>query len=451
MGRDNSNQSCSNSDRRTLLKALGTGGVVALAGCAGEEDGNGNGTGNGNGNGTGNGNGADAGDDDTLRIGAYGPLTGPTANIGEAKQTGWEVVADLVNEEGGVEGAEVELVLADSESEPGRGRDAVNRLIQEENIDILGGGYHSDVTLSVIELAAENDLPFVIDESVSGAINDAILEQNMETVFKTGPPSVAYGEAWGDLVEDFQDEGVGYFPFEDQTVAMIAEDTSYGISVMDMAAESMEAAGWEVVSQDEVPLDETDFSPILSTIRAEEPDIVWAVQTNSAGTGALADQFGDFDFGEAHFFHNFGLTAQEAIDRAGPNGNGAFTIVHPAAVPDLLRELNWMDAWEEETDLDLSGFAATSMTNIGVITQLVESAGGVEEFNEMSPSEWNEHVINHDPIKGGIGYVDYNEEQQAKWGSPDTIPTVGYQVVDGELNFVWPFELAEEDIDNTFY
>ena len=432
-------------DRRRLLKALGAGGAVTLAGCLSDDDPDD----------LDSGDDADDSDDsregDTLRIGLYGPLTGPVANIGEAKQTGWEVVADLVNEEGGVNGQEVELFFADSESQPGQGRSAVSRLIESEDIDILGGGYHSDVTLSVVELAAENDLPFIIDESVSGAINEAIIEQEMTTVFKTAPPSEAYGAAWGDLVQDFSDQEVGYFPFEDQTIAMIAEDTSYGISVMDMTADYVEDAGWEVISKDEVPLDETDYSPILSRIRTENPDIVWAVQTNSAGTGALTEQFAEFDFGECHFFHNFGLTAQEAIDRAGPAADGAFTIVHPAAVPELLRDLGWDDAWEETTDLSLSGFAATSMTNMEVLTTLVESAGGADGLNDMSPEEWEELVIDHEPIQGGIGTIDFEENHQAAWGSPETIPSIGYQIDDGELNFVWPFELAEFEINEEYY
>lgn len=437
------------SERRQLLKLLGAGSLVGLAGCAGGSDNNED-TG-GEGEASSEEGGSTERSYDTLRVGAYGPLTGPTANIGEAKRTGWEVVAEFINENGGINGAEIELFFADSESEPGQGRSAVNRLIQEQDIDILGGGYHSDVSLSVVELANENDLPFIIDESVSGAINDAILEQNMETVFKTAPPSQAYAVAWGNFVKDLQESEIGYFPFEDQTIAMIAEDTSYGISVMEQTAEQVQDAGWEVVSQDEVPLDETDFTSLLARIRSQEPDVVWAVQTNSAGTGALVSQFSELDFGEAHFFHNFGLSVGQALEQAGAGANGAFTITHPAEIPALISEKGWDEAWNESTELDISGNAATSMTNIEVIARMVESAGGVEQFVEMSRTEWEEHVIGQDPITGGVGYIDFQENHQAAWGGPDTIPSIGYQAVDGELNFVWPFELAESEIDTEFY
>jgi ABC-type branched-subunit amino acid transport system substrate-binding protein len=448
--------------RRTLLKVLGVGVASALAGCSGGGgDGDGGGddetTAAGDGDETTAGDGEDtttsAGDGggDTLRVGVYGPLSGPVANIGEAKRSGWDLVTQLVNENGGIDGTEIELFYADSQSQPAQGRSAVNRLVEQENIDIIGGGYHSDVTLSVVEIANQSQLPQIIDESVSSAINDKIEEQNMRTVFKTAPGSAAYSKAWIDAISAFEEREVGYFPFENKRIAMIAEDTSYGITVMEDTASGLEEEGWTVTSQDEVPLDATDFTSVLSRIRSQNPDVVWAVQTSSAGTGALVDQFRDFEFGEAHFMHNFGLTAAQARERAGDAANGAFTVIHPAAVPSFLDDLGWTEAWNESHDSEISGPTATSMSNIWVIKTLVEDAGGVEAFREMGAEEWEQHVVEHDPIKAGIGNIDYQENHQAAWGSPDTIPSLCYQVVGGELNFVWPFEIAAAEIDESLY
>jgi len=51
-------------------------------------------------------------------------------------------------------------------------------------------------------------------------------------VFKTTPPSEAYAVGWRQLIEQFQENGTGYFPYEDQTIALIGEDTSYGLSIV---------------------------------------------------------------------------------------------------------------------------------------------------------------------------------------------------------------------------
>ncbi len=428
MGKNSTADNGVNRRRRDVLKVTAVGAAGALAGCLGDDD---------------------EPDDDVLRVGVFGPLTGPNAVIGEAKERAWEVIADHVNENGGVAGAEIELVKADSESEPSAGRSDVNRII--DDIDILGGGFHSDVGLAVAELAHAEQMPFILDEPVSEAINQLILDEDMQTVFKTSPPSEAYAVAWGNLVEDFDDEEVGYFPFDDQTIAMIAEDTSYGISVMDATAEQVEDAGWEVLSKNDVPLEETDFTSLLASIRSDEPDIVWAVQTNPAGTGALVDQYDELDFGESHFLHNFGLQGSDARDAAGDAANGAFSNVHPDGVPEYLDDLGWIDLWESETDMDLASYAATSMTNMWVIANIVESTGGVSDFREMSAEEWQQHVIDHEPIQAGIGYIDYEDDHQAAWGAVDTIPTLAYQIDGGETNLVWPFEIAEAEVNEEYY
>jgi len=121
-------------------------------------------------------------------------------------------------------------------------------------------------------------------------------------VFKTTPPSEAYAVGWRQLIEQFQENGTGYFPYEDQTIALIGEDTSYGLSIMDLMESELDEIGWEIISQDEVSLDATDFTSLLSRIQSNEPDVVWAVQTSSSGAGNLARQFSEAGFEDTHFF-----------------------------------------------------------------------------------------------------------------------------------------------------
>jgi len=64
----------------------------------------------------------------------------------------------MINEDGGVHGQDIELVFGDSESQPSAGRNEVNRLIQQENVDAIGGGFHSDVALATVEVTAEQEL-----------------------------------------------------------------------------------------------------------------------------------------------------------------------------------------------------------------------------------------------------------------------------------------------------
>lgn len=420
------------SSRRQFVQAAGaTIAVGSLAGCTGQIFG-----GDGGGN---------------LKIGFYGPFSGPASNIGEQKQTAAELTRDLLNDEGGVHGEDIELVFGDSESEPAAGRNAVSRLIEQESVDIVGGGFHSDVALSVVEATNNESVPQIIDEAVSSDILDKINDQELWNAFKTAPPSQSYGVGWRNLVTYFEENELGYFPFEDKTVSLVAEDTSYGLSILDSVATELEDIGWEILSEDEVGIDETDFTSLLSRIESDDPDVVLAVQTTSSGAGNITRQFAQTGFEDTHFFHNYGLFNNAALETAGEDANGAFTLLNAGPIPDLLGELGFMDAWDEDNDIPLTGSVALSYQNVRVIANLVDSFDSLDAFRSASVDEWAEHVIGQDPINGGTGYIDYQDNHQAAWGDADTQPALGYQIADQETNLIWPEEFATSEFDGSFY
>jgi len=418
-------------DRRRFLKSTGAAAVVgSLAGCVEGLGGDGS---------------------SGLSVGFYGPFTGPASNIGEQKRKAAELARDMINEDGGVHGEDVELVFGDSESEPSAGRNEVNRLINDEGVDVVGGGFHSDVALTTIEVTNQYDTPQIIDESVSSRIVEKINDNEFWNVFKTAPPSEAYAVGWRQLIEDFSEQERGYFPFENQEIALIGEDTSYGLSVMEMMEEQMDRIGWEIISTDEVSLDETDFTSLLSRIEDDDPDVVWGVQTSSSGSGNLAQQFAETGFEETHFFHNYGLTIDEARETAGSAVDGSVTMLNAGRVDELLEEQGVLSAWNDRYDIQLTGSSALSYQNVKVITEYVKAFDGLGAFRDASTAEWEETVLNHDSIAGGTGYIGFQDNHQAAWGSSDTQPALGYQVVDQDLNFVWPAELAADEFDGSLY
>ncbi|WP_129114729.1 ABC transporter substrate-binding protein [Halegenticoccus tardaugens] len=430
MGYDNKRKAV---NRREFIRVTG-GGVVAgsLAGCLRI-------------------GGPGGGDEGGLTIGFYGPFSGPASNIGEQKRMAAELSRDLLNEADGVHGEDVELRFGDSESAPAAGRNEVNRLIQEENVDVVGGGFHSDVALATLEVTSQHETPQIIDEAVSSEIVEKINADELWNAFKTAPPSEAYAVGWRQLITQFQEREIGYFPYEDRTIALVGEDTSYGLSIMDLMEAELDEIGWEVVSQDEVSLDETEFTSLLARIEEDDPDVVWAVQTSSTGAGNLASQFADTGFEETHLFHNYGLTIDEARESAGESADGAVTLLNAGRVDSLLEEQGALDAWTERYDADMTGSAALSYQNVKVIAEIAGSFDDLDAFRSAGVDEWRRAVIEHEPIPGGTGHIDFQENHQAAWGSTETQPAIGYQVLGGELSFVWPFEIASDEVDESVY
>jgi ABC-type branched-subunit amino acid transport system substrate-binding protein len=446
--------------RRDFLKAIGgTATITTVAGCSGgggdaggsgaqetatssDESGGSMGTGTATGTPSGSGDGA-------LRVGVYGPLSGPASNIGQALRKGAELAAKEIN---AGDNLQVELFFGDSESEPAAGRSAVEFLIDEENVDMIAGGFHSDVSLAVVEVTHDQGVPQMISNSVSAAINQKMEEQNMRNVFKMSPPSGAYGLGWRQFLSDMQDAGEGYFPFDNKRVAMIGESTSYGTSVMDATADDLEEAGWNVISTDDVSVDETNFRSLLTRIRSNDPDIVWAVQTAPSGGANLIKQFRETGFQQTHFMHTFVPSNPDTIELAGDAANGVIWMTNIGVIPQFSREIGLADAWQSEYGEAVPGSSGSlAYDNLKIVEKAMADIGGP---GDLTIDSWEQSVIGLEPHQGSAGMFDWAEDgpsfHQAKFGK-DTIPALAFQITNQKSGLVWPFDSAEQEIDASLY
>ncbi|WP_299267352.1 ABC transporter substrate-binding protein [Halorientalis sp.] len=127
-------------NRRTVLRLAGSGfAATSLAGCL---------SGGGN-------------DSDSVYIGATLPTSGPFGAVGQNIKQAMELGVKHANQNGDAAGRDVEITFKDTQTDPQRGSQIAQSLIQNENVDMLAGSFSNSVALSITEIAARNDLIYV--------------------------------------------------------------------------------------------------------------------------------------------------------------------------------------------------------------------------------------------------------------------------------------------------
>ena len=89
------------------------------------------------------------------KVGSEQPLSGPGAIGGKTAVVGLQMAADRINANGGINGRPVELVLVDDESKPDVGRRKIQKLVEEDNIDVHVGGFLSNICLACMPVWQE--------------------------------------------------------------------------------------------------------------------------------------------------------------------------------------------------------------------------------------------------------------------------------------------------------
>jgi branched-chain amino acid transport system substrate-binding protein len=106
---------------------------------------------------------------DTIKIGAWGPLSGPVSLLGESMRDGLRVCVREVNEAGGILGRKLDLVVYDDAASPQEAQSAIRRLLRQDEVFILLGGSVSGSTLPVRHVITREQVPFIA--SVSSNMN----------------------------------------------------------------------------------------------------------------------------------------------------------------------------------------------------------------------------------------------------------------------------------------
>jgi branched-chain amino acid transport system substrate-binding protein len=88
---------------------------------------------------------------DTIKLGAVLPLTGANATIGEDQQRGIDLAVADINEQGGVLGKDIEVVVEDSAGTPEASIDAARKLVETEGVPVVIGEYSSGNTLPMAQ------------------------------------------------------------------------------------------------------------------------------------------------------------------------------------------------------------------------------------------------------------------------------------------------------------
>jgi branched-chain amino acid transport system substrate-binding protein len=127
--------------------------------------------------------------EDAIKIGVVGPFSGPASELGKA-QIGAIAYYNSINDEGGINGRKIEVIVEDSACDEVRGIAATRKLISQDKVFALHSHSCSGVALASKPIIIESKIPYMVGSAVSEKISTP-LEPN---IFHPTPPSQPAGE-----------------------------------------------------------------------------------------------------------------------------------------------------------------------------------------------------------------------------------------------------------------
>src|SRR4051812_29817372 len=247
-----------------------------------------------------------------IRVGLMLPYTGTFAQLGVAIENG---VRMAIGEKGGkLGGREIEWFKVDDESEPSKGVENANRLVQRDKVDVLIGTVHSGVQMGIQRVARDSGVLNLIPNAGVHAATRALCAPNVfRTSFTNSQPTLALGKA-------MMDKG-------HKRAVWITWKYAAGDEAFEGFKESYTKAGGTIVKELGLPFPNVEFQALLTEIASIKPDAVACFFAGGGAAKFIKDYAAAGLKGRIPLYGS-GFLTEGVLDAAGPAADGIITTMH---------------------------------------------------------------------------------------------------------------------------
>jgi branched-chain amino acid transport system substrate-binding protein len=222
------------------------------------------------------------GQTEKIKIGHLTPLTGFLGALGAYATLGMRMAEEEINASGGVMGRQIDVMSEDSVN-PATAATKAQRMLEQDGALVLMGEANSASALTIMQVVARNKRLFI----QTGARSDALRGKNCNRyTFHTDIPNTVMVNTVGKAL--LRDNMV-----KDKKLFTLTADYIFGHDLLDAAKRFFSANQANLIGDELIATDVTDFSPYLLKIRQAKPDVVCS---NLAGNQVttLIKQYAEF-------------------------------------------------------------------------------------------------------------------------------------------------------------
>lgn len=196
-----------------------------------------------------------------IKIGVQGPCSGSLAFEGQSIAKAVKLLAEQVNAAGGVLGRQIEIIETDDKGDPKEAALATQKLV---NSGVMAAvvGYMSTATEPAFDILSEAGIVAI----TPGATATRLTEKGSKWTFRTCFLDDRQALAASDYILN---------KLGKKKLAIVHDNTTYAKGLADWTKKYFEEKGGQVVFFDAITPGERDFSPVLTSLKRAEPEVIY--------------------------------------------------------------------------------------------------------------------------------------------------------------------------------
>ena len=215
-----------------------------------------------------------------VRIGYLPALTGPSSSTGIGINRGIQLAVKEINDSGGIDGRQIELITRDTQSDPTKAVNGAAELARGQKVSVVFGPVNSGESLAVVPLLARTNTPQVHPCWVD-SLTDV---RKYPMCFRNAPTNQQIGGAANHYVVDV---------LKRKKVAVVSDTTGYGTASVNAYVPMLKAKGAEVVYQGNIDAANPDLKPELLRMQSAGAEAIMPWSVNAGFLSRIINTRGD--------------------------------------------------------------------------------------------------------------------------------------------------------------
>jgi len=381
--------------------------------------------------------------DNVVKVGVVVPLSGNLATTGNLLKQSMELAVEVVNNKyedlsvpmAGTEGfpnfngAKLELIFLDDQSNPEKSMGSVDQLISQEKVCAVMGSISSTVTATASQAAERLGVPFLSHTSSSPGLT----ERGFEWFFRCCPDDDLFTKNFFQFMEDAKE--VKSIELG-KTIAMLYENTLWGSDVAKAIRKYAPQFGYEIVADLPYTSRSASLTSEIQRLKAASADIVMLasyvsdailIQTTMKDMNYIPPIMLAMDSG--HNDPNFVATVGDLANYIVSREVFTSTLLGDPTVAKI-----------NDMIIEKTGFPLVQVTAQGFMGVLV-MADVISRAESLEPEDIRTAMIETNIPKEKVIFpwpgIEFNEKGQVSTGRGIMV-----QIQEQKYKPIWPFEIA---------
>ena len=202
--------------------------------------------------------------DMVVKIGHVGPTSGGIAHLGKDNEMGAKMAIEEANAKGTMIGGKkvkFELLAEDDAGDPKQGTAVANKLVDAKVMGVIGH-LNSGTSIPASKIYSDAGIPQISPS----ATNPKFTRQGFKTTFRVVADDVHLGGTLGRYAVK---------ELKGKSIAVIDDRTAYGQGVAEEFEKAVKASGGAIAERQFTTDKATDFTAILTAVKAKKPDVIF--------------------------------------------------------------------------------------------------------------------------------------------------------------------------------